>query len=345
MKAAIFENIGKIKIKEVKKPTCSDDSILVKVKGCGICGSDIRNYRVGLKDDIKNQVMGHEIAGIIEETGSKIRKFKSGDNIAITPDVSCGICYYCKREMVNLCLKHKMIGTHWPGGFAQYIHLSSEILEHGIISIIPAGVSLYSATISEPASSVIAAQENAGICPGDTVLIIGDGPMGCLHVEIARTRGVTTIIMAGLNRLKDAAMFKPDYLIDVKSQDIVNTVLEITGGLGVDVAICATSVAETHNQAVRSVRKRGKVIIFGGLPRTQPMSTLNSNLIHYNEISIIGSFSYTNVAHRQALSTIKNKKIDTKKYIKKIVSLEEIENGFKIVESGQCLKVLVDPWL
>ena len=345
MKAAVFEKIETIKIREIKKPKCDRKGIIVNVKACGICGSDIRNYHVGLKDGIKNQIMGHEIAGIVEEVGSEVKKFKVNDKVAITPDVSCGNCYYCKRGLVNLCLNHRMIGTHWPGGFAQYIYLSSEILENGIINKIPEGVSFYSATISEPASSVIASQENAKIGLGNAVLIIGDGPIGCLHLEIARARGATTIIMAGLNRLKYAALFKPDYLIDVASKDVTSEVLKITDGLGADIAICANPVAETHNQAIESVRKRGKVIIFGGLPKKKPMTTINSNLIHYNELTLIGAFSYPGYIHEQALLTIKNGKITTKKYINEIVPLEGIENGFKIAESGKALKVLVDPWL
>jgi len=338
LKAAVFEDIEKIKIKEIKKPKCGDKGIIVKVKACGICGSDIRNYHIGLKDGIKNQVIGHEIAGIVEEVGSEVKKFKVNDKVAIVPDVSCGNCFYCKRGLVNLCLNHRMIGTHWPGGFAQYIYLPSEILENGIINKIPEGVSFNSATISEPASSVIAAQENSKIGLGNTVLIIGDGPIGCLHLEIARARGATTIIMAGLNRLKDAALFKPDYLIDVASKDVTSEVLKITNGLGVDISICACPVAKTHNQAIESVRKRGKVIIFGGLPKTNPMTTINSNLIHYNELTLIGAFSYQSYIPEQALLAIKNGQINTNKYINEIIPLKEIENGFKIAESGKVLK-------
>jgi L-iditol 2-dehydrogenase len=345
MKAAVFECIEKIVVKEVDIPQCEEDGILVRVEACGICGSDIRNYHSGLRIDIKEQIMGHEIAGVVEEVGRKVKKFKVGDKVAIAPDVSCGECYYCKRGLPNLCLNHRLIGTHWPGGFAQFIYLPAEIISHGIINYIPEGLTFEEATISEPASSVVACQEYNNVSLGDTVVIIGDGPIGCLHLEVARARGASRIIMVGLTRLDIVKKFSPDYLIDAGSQDPVKEVLEITNGLGADIAIVANSAVKTHEQGVEMVRKRGKVIIFGGLPKDKPMTTLNSNLIHYNELSLVGAFSYPVYAHEKALNLIALKKINAKNYIDKIVPLEEIEEGIKYAEQGKALKVVVNPWI
>ena len=345
MKAAVFEGIENIVLREMEVPECEDDGILVKVEACGICGSDLRNYHTGLRDNIQNQIMGHEIAGRVIESGKKVKRFKEGDRVAIAPDVSCGECYYCKRGWVNLCVNHRMIGTHWPGGFAQYIYLSREILDHGIIHPIPENISYEEATLSEPASSVIASQGNSDISLGDTVVIIGDGPIGCLHLEVARARGASTIIMIGLTRLEIARTFQPDYLIDAASQNPVQEVLKITSDLGADVAIIANPVAETQEQGVEMVRKRGKIIIFGGVSKLNPMTTLNSNLIHYNELSIAGSFSYPPVAHEMALKLISEGKIEAKRFISKVISLEEINEGFSYAEQGKALKVIVKPWM
>mgnify|MGYP001045791421 CR=1 FL=1 len=345
MKAAVFEGIGKIVVKEVNIHKCEDDGILVKVEACGICGSDIRNYHSGLKIDIKEQIMGHEIAGIIEEVGGKIKKFRIGDKVAIAPDVGCGECYYCKRGFSNLCLNHRLIGTHWPGGFAQFIYLPGEIINHGIINHKPEGLSFEEATISEPASSVVACQEYNDISLGNTVVIIGDGPIGCLHLEVARARGASKIIMVGLTRLDIVKKFNPDYLIDAASQDPVKEVLKITNGLGANFAIIANPVAKTQEQGVEMVRKRGRIIIFGGLPKDKPITTLNSNLIHYNELTVVGAFSYPVYAHEKALNLIALKKINAKSYIDKIVPLEEIEKGIKYAEQGKVLKIVVNPWI
>lgn len=346
MKAAVFKEIERIEVEDIAKSTCDPDGILVNVKACGLCGGDIRNYHNGLKGGVTNQIMGHEVAGVVEEVGSQVTRFAVGDKVAIAPDVSCGHCFYCKRGWGNLCVDHRMLGTHWPGGFAQYLHLPQVVLEHGMVHHMPEGLSFEAATLAEPASSVLASQMNAGVGLGDTVLIIGDGPIGCLHIEVARARGASKIIMAGLTRLEIAKTFEPDYLIDAGSQDTVQETLKATGGMGADVAIMANPVTKTQEQGVESVRKRGKVILFGGVPKTAPMTTLNSNLIHYNELMVMGAFSYPAYINEMALSVIRDQHITASKYISKIVSLENIvTEGIKAAEAGEALKVVVNPWL
>ena len=345
MKAAVFEGIENIKIKKVNKPDYGQDEIVVKVEACGICGSDIRNFHIGLRHGVKSQIMGHEIAGIVHEIGDRIKKFKIGDKVAIAPDVSCGECFYCEHGFTNLCINHRMVGTHWPGGFAQFVKIPGEVLLHGMVHKMPEGLSFDEATLSEPLASVITSQNEAGIGLGDTILIIGDGPIGCLHLEIARARGAFTIIMVGLKKLQSAKKFNPDYLIDASCFNPVMEVLKITEGLGVDTAICANPSASTQEQAIESVRKRGRVILFGGLSKKNPWSKLNSNLIHYNEITVVGAFSYPAYMHKKALQVIKYKKISPEKYIDKLFPLERIVEGLRAAESGEVLKAIVKPWI
>jgi L-iditol 2-dehydrogenase len=345
MKAAVFEGIEDIKIYEIDTPKCDNDGIVVKVESCGICGSDIRNFHMGLRHGIDSQVMGHEIGGIIYQAGNLIIDHKEGDRVAIAPDVSCSKCYYCQQGYVNLCTDHRMIGTHWPGGFAEYVKIPAKILKDGMVHPMPEGLSFDEATLSEPLSSVITSQKEANIGLGDTVLVIGDGPIGCMHLEIAKARGAFTVIMVGLNKLKSAKRFKPDYLLDAASVDPVEEILKITNGLGVDVSVCANPSATTQEQAIEVTKKRGRVILFGGLSKKDPWTRLNSNLIHYNEITVVGAFSYPAYMHKKALEVIKYKKITSASYIDKIVPLEKIVEGFKASESGEALKTIVKPWM
>jgi L-iditol 2-dehydrogenase len=150
--------------------------------------------------------------------------------------------------------------------------------------------------------------------------------------------------MVGLNKLKLAAVFKPEFLLDAARIDPVLKTLEITEGLGADIAICANPASITQEQAIESVRKKGRVILFGGLPEDKPFSSLNSNLIHYNELSVVGSFSSPSYMNVLALEAIKNRKITPKKYINKIVNLDYIVEGFKSAEKGSAQKVIVKPW-
>lgn len=346
MKAAVFKDIENIVLEERPIPECPEGGMLIKVHACGICGGDVRNYHNGLKGGVKNQIMGHEIAGEVIEVSSQITHFKAGDRVALAPDVSCGTCWYCKHGMVNLCVSHKMLGTHYPGGYAQYLALLPEVIHHGFVEPIPEGMSYEHAAFAETASAVIACQKHNNISLGDTVVIIGDGPVGCLHIEVARARGAKKIILIGMDKLDLAARFKPDLLLSNKNpEEVIAKVLEATDGIGADYVICAVPSVKPQQQALEMVRKRGRVIIYGGTPKTAEMTTLNSNLIHYNEIMITGAFSYPAVGLADALSAIHNKKINADMYINAKVSLEDVVKGMDMVTKGEALKVIIDPWM
>lgn len=344
MKAAVFEGIEKMVVRELPVPQCEEDGVLVRVEACCICGGDIRNYHTGLRYGVEKQIMGHEISGVVERVGKMVTRFKNGDRVAIAPDVSCGECYYCKRGLVNLCMNHKMLGTNWPGGFAQYIYLPGIVMSRGFVEPIPVDLSFEEAAMAEPASSVIACQEYNQVSLGDTVVIIGDGPIGCLHIEVARARGASKIIMSGLDRLESILQFHPFHIINSAVQNSVEEVLKITGGLGADIVICAAPVTSIQQQALEMVRKRGKVVLFGGVNKNNPMTSLNSNMIHYNEITIVGAFSYPSTGLARAVSLIAEGKISAKKYVTRLVKLEEIPEGISLAERGKALRVAVKPW-
>lgn len=344
MRAALFEGPGSIVVREVDDPRCPPGGMVVRVRACGICGSDVRNFRSGLRGGSLPQIMGHEIAGIVEEAGPGSRRFRPGDTVAVAPDISCGDCHYCRLGLVNLCISHRMIGTHWPGGFAQYVAIPEEAVARGIIHPIPADVPHAHAALAEPLSSVLACQEAAGIGPGMAVAVFGDGPAGCLHLEMARFHGASPVMLAGRRRLGLAAAFRPDRTIDLRTEDPVAAVREATGGLGADIAIVATPAAETQQAGVACVRRRGTVVLFGGLPRAEPFTRLDANAIHYGELRVVGSFSYPPAAHAEALQAIAERRITPEAYLSRTVGLEEIVEGILASERGEVLKVIVDPW-
>lgn len=344
MKAAVFKDIENMEVTEIPVPKCPLGGVLIKVMACGICGGDVRNYHSGLKDGMKNRIMGHEISGIIIESNDNI--FKKDDRVALAPDVSCGKCFYCKRGLVNLCVAHKMLGTHYEGGYAQYIALEKEVIQNGFIEKIPNDMDFFHAAFAETASAVIACQKLNEISLGDTVVIIGDGPVGCLHIEVARARGASKIILIGKDKLDLAKEFNPDYIFDNSNpEQIIGKVKEITNAIGADIVICAVPTVVVQNQALQMARKRGRVIIYGGVPKNKEMSSLNSNLIHYNEITIIGAFSYPKTALKEAIDAIDTKKIHADKYITSKVSLDNITEGMRQIETGAALKVMIDPWV
>ncbi len=346
MKAAVFKDIENIVMEERPIPQCPEGGMLIKVHACGICGGDVRNYHNGLKGGVKNQIMGHEIAGEVIEVSSSITHFKVGDRVALAPDVSCGTCWYCKHGHVNLCTSHKMLGTHYPGGYAQYLALPPEVIQRGFVEPIPEGMPYEQAAFAETASAVIACQKLNNVSLGDTVVIIGDGPVGCLHIEVARARGAKKIILIGMDKLDLAAKFKPDLLLSNKNpEEVIQKVLEATDGIGADFVISAVPSVRPQQQALEMVRKRGRVIIYGGTPKNAEMTTLNSNLIHYNEITVIGAFSYPAVGLADALSAIHSGKINAAMYLNAKIPLEDVVKGMDMVTKGEALKVIIDPWM
>ena len=342
MKAAYLIGKMQFEIREVADPATPDDGLVLKVDSCGVCGSDLRRWKEG---PINNEptIPGHEIGGVVERVGPNCKGYAIGDRLAIAPDVHCGRCYYCRRGWVNLCVNHRMVGTQWPGGFAEYVHLPGEVLYHGMVHHMPEGLSLDDGALSEPASSVIASQERANVGIGDTVVIFGDGPIGMIHTEVARARGAARVIVVGLMRLKETERFNPDAVIDAGSEDPVKRIRELTGGFGADVAITANPVAATQGQAVLSVRKRGRVILFGGLPKDNPISAMDGKVIHYDEIEVVGAFSYQAVSHHKAMLAIRDGQIDASKYFNLTVGLDDITRGFEAAMKGEALKVLVNP--
>ena len=346
MKAAVFKEVEEIVLEERPVPACPEDGLLVKVYACGICGSDVRNYHNGLKDGIKNQIMGHEIAGEIIEVGAKLQHFSVGERVALAPDVSCGHCWYCKRGLVNLCENHKMLGTHFPGGYAQYLALPAEVIQHGFVERIPEGLSFREAAFAETCAAVIACQKRNNVSMGQTVVIIGDGPVGCIHCEVAKSRGAQQVIMIGRDKLELAASFQPDLLLDGTRpvEELVGEVRQATDGIGADIVICAVPTIAVQEEALEMVRKRGTVVIYGGVPKTHQMGSLNSNLIHYGEIIVTGAFSYPATGLADALAALQAKQIHAEKYLSATVSLADVPEGMNMVTRGEALKVMIDPW-
>lgn len=347
MKAAVFHDAEDIVLEERPIPACPEDGLLVKVFACGICGSDVRNYHNGLKDGIKNQIMGHEIAGEVIEVGAKVNRFHIGDRIALAPDVSCGHCWYCKRGLVNLCENHRMLGTHFPGGYAQYLALPADVLNHGFVERIPEGMTYEEAAFAETCAAVLACHNRNNVGMGQTVVIIGDGPVGCIHCETAKARGAQKVIMIGRDKLELAKSFAPDVLLDGTRpvEELVAEVRKQTDGVGADIVICAVPTVVVQEEALEMVRKRGTVVIYGGAPKTRQMSSLNSNLIHYGEITVTGAFSYPATGLSDALAALQAKQIHAEKYLGAKVSLANVPEGMNMVTSGQALKVMIDPWM
>jgi L-iditol 2-dehydrogenase len=346
MKAAFLVGVREFELRDVPDPAPPDDGLVLRVEACGVCGSDLRRWREGPPPGVDGVTPGHEVSGVVEQVGKEVTRYTPEDRIAIAPDVHCGYCYYCKRGLYNLCDNLRFLGITpgYPGGFAEKMVLTGEVLSNGIVHPMPDGLSFSHAAIAEPCCSVLAMHERAGTSLGDTVVVLGAGPIGCLHVAIAKARGASAIVSEPAHkRLEMVQAFDPDATIDPTSEDVVARVHELTAGLGADIVVCANPVASTQTQAIEMTRKRGRVVLFGGLPKANPMTTLDGNIIHYDEIEVVGAFSYHPTYHELALELLKHGVIPADRLITDTYPLEQVGEAFEASASGDAIKVVVTP--
>ncbi|MFA6309207.1 MAG: alcohol dehydrogenase catalytic domain-containing protein [Clostridia bacterium] len=346
MKALVIREPGVYEVEDVQKPVCPSDGILLKVMACGLCGSDLRTLRSGHKNIKLPWTIGHEISGLVIETGNDYEgRWKNGDKIAVGPMVYCGYCEFCTSGVYELCENSREIAQQWPGGFSEYMAIPKEAIENGTIQPIPEGVDPVVATTSEPVSSCINAQEKANVGLGETVVIIGSGPIGCIHVSIARARGATKVIIADVfdERLKLCEPFKPDMTINSSKVNLVDEVMKVTDGKGADVVITANPVGETQVQALLMAKKGGRIVFFGGLPHDKSKPGIDTNLIHYKGLHIIGTTTFAPKHHRMSLQLMASGRIPNDKLVTHVLPLEDFKKGVQLAVEGKALKVVFIP--
>lgn len=346
MKAALLEGIDRLVVRDIPVPEIDPDyGMLVRVKACAVCGSDVRILRHG-NDRVKMpQVIGHEIAGEVVQVGRLLSRFKVGDRVAIGADVPCGECDYCRDGYGNECSTNYAIGYQFPGGFAEYIPLNRITTEYGPVHRVPRGVPYEVAALAEPLACCINGFELTPVHLGDTVVIIGAGPVGCLLAQLSRYLGASKIILAqrSRTRLDLARRFGADVYVSTLDEDIRERVMAETDGLGAHLVVVACASLEAQQQALDIVRPRGMVNFFGGLPANSPPLKVLSNRIHYHECFVTGSHGSVPRQHRVALELIGSGRINVHDLITHSFPLEEVREAFAVVQAKQGLKVVVKP--
>ncbi len=268
MKAAVYYGVGDIRVEEIPVPEIGENELLVRVKACAVCGTDNRIYRHGhfkIPAGAK-RILGHETCGEIAKAGAKVRRFAAGDRVAIAPNIGCGSCHMCIQGFNQLCPTYEAFGISIDGGFAQYLRIPAGAI--GNVVRIPAQVSYRQAVLIEPLSCVYNAYEAHKTVPGDTVLIIGAGPIGALHALLNKRAG-GRVIVADLSAVRLAAVSKygVDCVIHSSEVDLKSEISRITSGRGADVVITACSVPEMQALALELAGCHGRVSLFGGLPQ------------------------------------------------------------------------------
>jgi L-iditol 2-dehydrogenase len=346
MQAVVVRAPMDFDVQSVPIPAAPAGGLLLRIKACGLCGSDLRTLRYGHRKVQLPYVIGHEICGVVAETGPGYSgRWMTGDLLSMGPVVYCGHCDFCLEGRYELCENYREIAQAWPGGLAEYMAVPPEAIRLGVIERVPAGVDPGNAAIAEPISSCLNAQERGQVGLGDTVVIIGAGPIGCIHIALARLRGADRVIIADINgeRLKLAEPFAPDAIVDVSQQDLVSEVRRLTGGRGSDVTITATPAPGAVVQAVEMARKGGRILLFGGLPKDDSKPPVDMNLVHYNALALIGATTFAPRHYRLAVQLAATNRLPVDKLITHRLPLAEFQAGATMALEGKVLKAVFIP--
>jgi L-iditol 2-dehydrogenase len=346
MRAARFHAPGDIRIEDVAEPVAGPGDVVIRVRNCSTCGTDVKISRFGHHHIVPPRTMGHEIAGEISEVGPGVDGWAVGDRVQVIAAVPDGTCPDCLAGRSTVCPNQTSMGYHYDGAFAPYCRVPAQVLAVGGLHRIPEGVGFAEASVAEPLACVINGQELARVGKGDDVVVLGAGPIGCLHVRLARASGAARVLLVDLNRERldqAAAVARPDAAICSAETDPVAAVLGFTDGRGVDVAITATAAGAAQEQALRMLARRGRLSLFGGLPKDAPTITLDSNLVHYRELLLVGANGSSPEHNARALDHIATGLVPVADLITHRLPLADVLEGLEIVARGDAIKVTIEP--
>ncbi|MEM3451577.1 MAG: zinc-dependent dehydrogenase [Nitrososphaerales archaeon] len=340
MRAAVYYNNRDIRLEDMPIPKIGPGEILVKIEACGICGSDVMEWYRVKKAPL---VLGHEIAGEIVKVGEDVKKYRVGQRITASHHVPCNTCHYCLTGHHTVCETLRKTNFD-PGGFAEYVRIPAINVDRGVYPL-PDNVSFEEGTFTEPLACVVRGQRIAQMQPGLSVLVIGSGVAGLLHIQLARLMGASKIVATDVNehRLKVALSMGADAAYHA-SEDIPERMHEVNDGMLADRVIVCTSAKSAIIQAIKSVERGGTILFFAP---TEPEVTLPLSLNEIfwrNEITLTSSYAGSPSDHVVALKLIRSKAIDVKKMITHKLSLNEIGLGFQLVSNPKdSIKVIIYP--
>ena len=342
MKAAMLYGIKDLRVEDVEVPEVAAGEVLVRVKAATTCGTDLKIFRRGYVEKVIRlpAIFGHEWAGEVVEVDEGLDWPKKGMRVRAGNSAPCLHCSMCQKGKYNLC--ENMIWL-W-GAYAEYIKIPARMVLVNMQEI-PQHVSYEEASMTEPLACVLHGAEEAGVRLGDTVIIIGAGPIGLLHLLTAKRKGAGKVISIDLveERLSFARKLGADETINAGKENVVKKVQRLTGGYGADIVIEAIGLPATWEQALKLVRKGGTVLEFGGCPPGTGIK-VDTELLHYGEVTVRGAFHATPLHFKKALNLIASRTIDVKLLVTRKMKLEEIKEAFEILSTTKSeIKIAIIP--
>jgi len=344
MKAAKLFGPNDIRVVDCGVPEIGDDEILLKTKAAAICGTDLRMITNGYKgvDEDHPLTLGHEIAGFIEKVGKNVKGYEKGMKAAIAPNIGCGICDWCVAGDTHLCPAYTAFGINMDGGFAEYARIPRNAISQGNIMILDDSMPMDTAALLEPASCVLNGQQLTGIRLNDKVLVIGAGPIGIMHGQLARALGAAKVYMRDLSpeRMRQSVALIPGAEA-IPEDDLEEAAKRLTNGRGFDLTITACPAPSAQADALKITGMNGRILYFGGLPAGKDAVTLATNLIHYKQLSIQGSTKanvnqFRTVAKMAAAGTLDLSKLISRRY-----PIDEFPDAVEYAKKAEGLKTVI----
>jgi len=346
MLAVRFYEPGKLRAEQVPIPEPGPGELIVHSSVALTCGTDVKMYRRGHPLAHPPQIMGHEFAGRVSAVGSGVTGFEVGMKVVAANSAPCNRCFYCLMRQPNLCerLDESIVGFTWPGTYAEYVRIPTRIVEQNTFRI-PEGVQLDEVASLEPLACVVHGWDVTRNFPaGGTTVIIGGGPIGLLHSQLARLNGARQVVLCDVvqERLAEAERVGVDATINSATENPSTKVLELTEGRGADMVVEAVGRRETWELAPKLARKGGTVLLFGGCSSGTDVM-FEAEKIHYGELHIQGSFHHTPAAVQQGFRLIVSGKVSIKPLISHEMGLDRAEEALQLMGSGKALKIALRP--
>jgi L-iditol 2-dehydrogenase len=336
---AVYYNNHDVRIEEMPVPEISDDEVLLKVMASGICGSDVTEwYRVPKAP----RVLGHEATGVIAKAGAKVERLKVGDRVFVSHHVPCGVCRCCLRGHHTAC-ETLHTSNYFPGGFAEFIRVPKINVEQGTYNL-PSNMSFEEGTFIEPLACIVRGQRLAAINDTDTLLLIGSGVSGLLHLQLAKLRNVERIIVADVNpyRLGLAKKFGADLVIDAR-ENVPEKLKQLNQGRLADKVVVCTGATPAAITALECVDKGGTILFFA-VPDPSVRIPLPITQFWRNEITLKTSYGASPTDLTESLEILTDRQLNVEHMITHRLSLKDAAQGFRLMaEAGNSLKVIIEP--
>ncbi|HSO72437.1 MAG TPA: zinc-dependent dehydrogenase [Thermodesulfobacteriota bacterium] len=339
MRVAMYYNNRDIRIEELPRPEIGAEEVLIRIEASGICGSDVMEWYRIHKAPL---VLGHEIAGQIVEVGDRVEKYRLGDRVAASHHVPCNTCHYCLSGHQTVCDTLRRT-NFYPGGFAEYVRLPAINVDRGIYPL-PEGLSYEAATFIEPLACVLRAQQIARISPGQTVLVLGSGLSGLLHIQLARSLGAGRIVATDLSsfRLEAARQLGAD-IVFAADHYTPSLLQEVNGGFLADLVLVCTGARQAQLQALGSVERGGTVLFFAPTDQGVTIPLSINDLFFRNDITLTTSYAGSPADHWRANQLIQAGILDMDRLITHRFPLAQTQEGFRLVAGADSsLKVIIE---